>query len=374
MKTGALRLQSLANVAGAALLYWLAAPLLSIGGAHPFDSAASRAVGLVVLLLLALAAWGVRQWLRKHRNTKMLTQLQGNDASEALAGRFSTAMNLLRAGIEVERGGRSGNSIWPWPWPWRRRRQVYELPWYVFIGAPGAGKTTALLHSGLRFPLAERLGAAPVAGIGGTRQCDWWFTDRAVFIDTAGRYTTQDSHHASDAHEWKTFLQLREQLCIAPPPKQAQRCGRGQQQQRDGQQQGKPRSPAIERVAAIDHPQGRCQPEQRRGPQRIGQPLQPRQLRAPAWRRCRWCAGCGAGCGARCGCRRGAGPAAGPGRGRVAAHGNSTMSTRRRDSAGAGAEAADASTGLSLSAAPSTVSRSAGSVRPRPLAVSRAHS
>ncbi len=206
MKSGAIRLQSLVNLAGAALLYWLAAPLLAIGGSYPFDSAAARALGLVVLVLLALAAWGARQWLRKSRNAKLMTQLQGNDASEALAGRFSTAMNLLRAGIEVERSGPA--------WPWRRRRQVYELPWYVFIGAPGAGKTTALLHSGLRFPLAERLGAAPVAGIGGTRQCDWWFTDRAVFIDTAGRYTTQDSHHASDAHEWKTFLQL---LCRYRP-------------------------------------------------------------------------------------------------------------------------------------------------------------
>jgi type VI secretion system protein ImpL len=206
MKSGAVRLQSLVNVAGLALLYWLAAPLLAIDGNHPFDSVAARAAGLVALLLLALAAVAARQWLRRSRNTRLLTQLQGNDASEALAERFSTAMNLLRAGIEVERSGRA--------WPWRRRRQVYELPWYVFIGAPGAGKTTALLHSGLRFPLAERLGAAPVAGIGGTRQCDWWFTDRAVFIDTAGRYTTQDSHHASDAHEWKTFLQL---LCRYRP-------------------------------------------------------------------------------------------------------------------------------------------------------------
>ena len=206
MKSGVLRLQTLANMAGAALLYWLAAPLLAIGSTHPFDSAATRALGLVVLVLLAAAAWAARQWLRRRRNTQLLTKLQGNDASEALAERFSTAMNLLRAGIEVERHGHA--------WPWRRRRQVYELPWYVFIGAPGAGKTTALLHSGLRFPLAERLGAAPVAGIGGTRQCDWWFTDRAVFIDTAGRYTTQDSHHASDAHEWKTFLQL---LCRYRP-------------------------------------------------------------------------------------------------------------------------------------------------------------
>ncbi len=30
-------------------------------------------------------------------------------------------------------------------------------------------------------------------GVGGTRNCDWWFADEAVLVDTAGRYTTQDS-------------------------------------------------------------------------------------------------------------------------------------------------------------------------------------
>ena len=85
---------------------------------------------------------------------------------------------------------------------------MQQLPWYLIIGAPGGGKTTALLHSGLRFPLAERLGRDPLAGIGGTRQCDWWFSQDAVFIDTAGRYTTQDSDAAADAREWQQFLAL----------------------------------------------------------------------------------------------------------------------------------------------------------------------
>ena len=45
-------------------------------------------------------------------------------------------------------------------------------------------------------------------GVGGTRNCDWWFTDEAVFLDTAGRYTTQDSDAASDSEGWKEFLAL----------------------------------------------------------------------------------------------------------------------------------------------------------------------
>jgi type VI secretion system protein ImpL len=197
------RLQTLANVAGAALLLWLAAPLLSIDGRHPFDSAAARAV-----LLLALAAGAGlavllhRAW-RRRRNARLLARLQaGNDAGEALSQRFASAVHLLRTGLAAH-GAAAGRVRW-----WERRRHVYQLPWYLFIGAPGAGKTTALLNAGLRFPLAERLGTAPVAGVGGTRQCDWWFTDQAVFIDTAGRYTTQDSRGDQDASEWGLFLQL----------------------------------------------------------------------------------------------------------------------------------------------------------------------
>ena len=100
--------------------------------------------------------------------------------------------------LEIMRGARVGPT----------QELIYELPWYVIIGPPGAGKTTALQNCGLHFPVAQELGAAPVRGIGGTRTIDWWFTDRAVLIDTAGRYTTQDSHEASDAKAWDGLLNL----------------------------------------------------------------------------------------------------------------------------------------------------------------------
>jgi type VI secretion system protein ImpL len=85
---------------------------------------------------------------------------------------------------------------------------LYEQPWYMIVGPPGAGKTTALLNAGLRFPLAAEMGQGAVAGVGGTRLCDWWFTDDAVLIDTAGRYTTQDSDPAVDRAGWGGFLDL----------------------------------------------------------------------------------------------------------------------------------------------------------------------
>jgi len=90
----------------------------------------------------------------------------------------------------------------------RRRPYVYELPWYIIIGAPGAGKTTTIMNSGLEFPFAAELGPKALRGAGGTRNCDWWFTSDAVLIDTAGRYTTQDSYREADRAAWLGFLQL----------------------------------------------------------------------------------------------------------------------------------------------------------------------
>ncbi|HEX7071110.1 MAG TPA: type VI secretion system membrane subunit TssM, partial [Rhodothermales bacterium] len=75
---------------------------------------------------------------------------------------------------------------------------LYALPWYLFVGPPGAGKTTAIANSGLNFPV----GIDRVRGVGGTRNCDWFFSDKAILLDTAGRYMTEPEDEA----EWLSFL------------------------------------------------------------------------------------------------------------------------------------------------------------------------
>ncbi|MEK8033048.1 type VI secretion system membrane subunit TssM [Ideonella sp. DXS29W] len=81
---------------------------------------------------------------------------------------------------------------------------LYELPWYMVIGNPAAGKSTAVVQSGLKFPFSNASGVTDnvIQGIGGTRNCDWFFTNEGILIDTAGRYSVHDE----DRKEWLSFL------------------------------------------------------------------------------------------------------------------------------------------------------------------------
>ena len=76
----------------------------------------------------------------------------------------------------------------------------------LLCGPPGSGKTTALVNSEIKFPLSGQQGG--LQGFGGTRYCDWWFAEDAILIDTAGRYTTQDSDAGADSASWSSFLNL----------------------------------------------------------------------------------------------------------------------------------------------------------------------
>jgi type VI secretion system protein ImpL len=81
---------------------------------------------------------------------------------------------------------------------------LYVLPWYLVIGESGSGKTTAIKSANLSAPFTE---TSKVGGISGTRNCDWWFFDQAIIIDTAGRYAIP-LNEGQDKKEWQKFLSL----------------------------------------------------------------------------------------------------------------------------------------------------------------------
>src|ERR1017187_567636 len=75
------------------------------------------------------------------------------------------------------------------------------LPWYVMIGPSASGKTTAIRNSGIKLPAGK---SGKVRGVGGTRNCDWWMTNDAILLDTAGRWSTDED----DREEWLAFLDI----------------------------------------------------------------------------------------------------------------------------------------------------------------------
>jgi type VI secretion system protein ImpL len=148
--------------------------------------------------------WGASNLYAQRRASKTNTELAGELAAAPAAGPADAEIDEL-----AERFARAMDQLKKRRFAGRRgRRYLHQLPWYLLIGPPGSGKTTALVQSGLRFPLAQEHRDYEIKGVGGTRNCDWYFTDEAVLIDTAGRFTTQDSHSEADHAAWLGFLDL----------------------------------------------------------------------------------------------------------------------------------------------------------------------
>ena len=190
-----------------AVTIWLLGPLLALGDIRPFDRESNRVIaiaGLAAITTIAILVILLRRRSQDRQMTNAITSNtvspKGDDDGDAVEAellevrkRMTEALGFLR---KSKLGGRFGS------------RYLYQLPWYIIIGPPGAGKTTAIVNSGLHFPLADRMGKGAIGGVGGTRNCDWWFTNEAVLLDTAGRYTTQDSNRNADAKAWTGFLDM----------------------------------------------------------------------------------------------------------------------------------------------------------------------
>ncbi|KIQ98033.1 type VI secretion system membrane subunit TssM [Lysobacter sp. A03] len=169
------------------------------------DSLLAAGGWLVALLILVVVAWLVFVIVRKLRTARAAKRLDSMVTEHADTA-VTAAKPAARADAEVLRermaeavkaiktsrlGQMKGNAA------------LYELPWYVIIGNPAAGKSTAILNSGLRFPFEDNRSNV-IHGLGGTRNCDWYFTTEGIVLDTAGRYTVS----AEDRLEWLTFLDL----------------------------------------------------------------------------------------------------------------------------------------------------------------------
>lgn len=192
------RFLALIWIAALAVLIWLYADRIPLGDQRPFGPPENRMIAIGVLLGLWLI-WTIWSWFKARRADRaLIDDVTDTEADEdapdkevaVLRDRLKHAMATMRKAL----GNRSGF--------------LYELPWYLLIGAPGSGKTTLMTNSGLKFPMGDALNSEPVQGVAGTKNCNWWFTNEAILIDTAGRYTTQETYQERDKAGWLGFLKL----------------------------------------------------------------------------------------------------------------------------------------------------------------------
>ncbi len=176
-----------------AAIVWWAGPLVAIGDVRPLEGLWVPLAICTAIIAVALVYVGYDIWKRRRAARAIEEALSAAEESSSDGVVLSGAMKDALATLRKARG---------------KGDYLYELPWYIIIGPPGSGKTTALVNSGLKFPLNTGKTPEAVAGSGGTRYCDWWFTEDAVLIDTAGRYTTQDSDAKADRASWLGFLDL----------------------------------------------------------------------------------------------------------------------------------------------------------------------
>ena len=152
------------------------------------------------LIGLIAAFFFVRKWMLRRREKKFVKRIVDQDDSaiaaaplhersrlQELQTRWTEAVSLLR-NSELRRHG----------------NPLYALPWYMILGESDSGKSTAVASSRLTSILSD---VGPTPGVSATRNCDWWFFEEAVILDTAGRYAIP-LDESRDKEEWEKFLTL----------------------------------------------------------------------------------------------------------------------------------------------------------------------
>ncbi|OAL79156.1 type VI secretion protein [Acinetobacter sp. SFB] len=159
---------------------------------------------LLAAYVLALIGYGIYWLIQKYRYAQ-----QGEFFAEAIQqdtqaeyGKQKNKDELLlinqqmKESIQLIRKSKLGDK--------KGNAALYELPWYMVIGNPAAGKSSAIYHSGLKFPFETSHQKMVSSGLSGTQNCNWFFSTQGLLLDTAGRYSV----YAEDHSEWVGFLSL----------------------------------------------------------------------------------------------------------------------------------------------------------------------
>lgn len=180
------------------LLIWFVAPRLAFDEFQPWADTTPRLLTLCVLALV----WGLFLVFAGWQQARQATVVKADDQQaapqtpvtdpdhKALRLRFKQARRTLSQ-TRLYRG--------------RSERWRKALPWYLLLGPPGSGKTSLLEYSGLNLPLNPRQNKAQTPPAP-TVDCDWYFAEQGVLLDTSGDYLMQVD--AASVSGWSTLLKL----------------------------------------------------------------------------------------------------------------------------------------------------------------------
>lgn len=188
------RLTSLIGLLAFVILIWFVSPSLGITLLTTKITIIVSIISIYLVIILIYWLW------RLHERKKVLKQeaIPQIESTEKQV-RILALKEKMQKGIATLKTSTLGKN-------YRGSKVLYALPWYVVIGTETTGKSTLLQNSNLHFSLMNQVDKHNHI-LDGTDNCDWWFSEEAVLIDTAGRYTS-----SSDAHEeWLVFLKILKQ-------------------------------------------------------------------------------------------------------------------------------------------------------------------
>lgn len=172
-----------------AVWIWFYGPLIAFGDSLPLQGRRARALVIASMLAgwLAWLAWRlfkrdddkpgpIARWRERRRKRRERAAAAAGLDSPRIAelhARFRDALQRLRTGVAPT------SRIAAWL-DRLTGRSKYRLPWFVVAGSAGSGKTSLLTRSGLNLdgPLPAGVTAPS------TEECDWWFANDAVLVDT----------------------------------------------------------------------------------------------------------------------------------------------------------------------------------------------
>lgn len=152
--------------------------------------------GLLIVLVLVFGLLLLRRWRIRRREERFIRSMVEHGVTTLSTGEEEERLAALRQrwarGLAMLRNANFSSD------------PLYTLPWFMLFGESGSGKSTSIAHARLSTAASD---AGPLTHVPNTRNCDWWFFDKAIVLDTAGRYAVPLDEGA-DTREWEIFLNL----------------------------------------------------------------------------------------------------------------------------------------------------------------------